>query len=83
MHRRLARPRLRTLLVVALIYGLLWLATGFFGSAQIRDIALHKMREMPPSWTDISVPPATPPHGPTYYARAVAYAPFLVRAEHG
>src|SRR5216110_2504873 len=59
-----------------------WLLTQFIGAPQVHRAAVATM-PITPSFTEISR--ATPQHvtGPIYYCSAVAYAPFLVRADYG
>ncbi|MGA2242014.1 MAG: hypothetical protein ABSH11_08235 [Verrucomicrobiota bacterium] len=65
------------------LYVGLWFLTDFAGVPKTRTVALRAMRDIPSSWTDISRIPASQTKGPTYYCRASAYAPFLIRVDYG
>ena len=77
------RRRVFAVLVLVVLYGVLWLLTAAVGAPKTRMVALRAMREIPASWTDTSYGDAPKTKGPTYFCRASAYAPFLVRIDYG
>ena len=80
---RFTRRQVMVLFALGVLYGMLWWITGVTGVSRTRAAALRAMGEIPPSWTDVSYAAAPPTNGPTYFCRASAYAPFLVRVDYG
>jgi hypothetical protein len=76
---------LRLAILAGGTYVILWVLTHFVGGPRVRDVAVNAMH-LPDGlsgFTEVSPVHRASHNGRTYFCRAFAYAPFVVRVDHG
>lgn len=77
--------RLRFAVLGCVTYAILWALTHFVGGPQLRTLSVSAMN-LPnglAGFAEVSPGHHTSGNSRTYFCRAFAYAPFVVRVDHG